>query len=108
ATLAHCQNGGGSIPFVRLTANTLFVAGVSVIGTVISCSLVAFSVAMTRWRGRDLLFYVLLATLMLPGQVTMVPLFVIFSKMGWVDTYLPLTAPHFFGGAFSIFLMRQF
>src|SRR5207244_2603818 len=68
----------------------------------------AYSRAMMRWKGRDLLFYVLLVTMMLPGQVTMVPLFVLFAKMGWVDTYAPLTVPSFFGGAFSIFLMRQF
>jgi ABC-type glycerol-3-phosphate transport system permease component len=91
-----------------MLGNTLFVAGLTVGGTVLSCSLVAFSLAMMRWKGRDLLFYTLLATMMLPGQVTMVPLFVLFAKMGWVDTYAPLTVPHFFGGAFSIFLMRQF
>lgn len=97
-----------AIPFGRMLGNTLFVSGLTVLGTVLSCSLVAFGLAMMRWKGRDLLFYVLLATMMLPGQVTMVPLFVLFAKMGWVDSYAPLIVPHFFGGAFSIFLMRQF
>lgn len=96
------------IPFPRMLANTLIVAVLTVVGTVVSCSLVAYSLTATRWKGRDLLFYTLLATMMLPGQVTMVPLFVLFARMGWVDTFAPLTVPHFFGSAFSIFLMRQF
>jgi multiple sugar transport system permease protein len=107
-TWEHYEKGLESIPFLRMLANTLVVAGLSVVGTVLSCSLVAYSLAMMRWKGRDVLFLVLLATLMLPGQVTMVPLFVLFAKMGWVDTFLPLTVPHFFGSAFSIFLARQF
>jgi multiple sugar transport system permease protein len=107
-TLEHYQKGLTAIPFPRMLVNTLLISAVTVLGTVLSCSLVAFSLAMTRWKGRDVLFYILLATLMLPGQVTMVPLFVLFAKMGWVDSYLPLTVPHFFGSAFSIFLMRQF
>jgi multiple sugar transport system permease protein len=107
-TFEHYRMGLASIPFARMLGNTMFVAALTVFGTVLSCSLVAFSLAMTRWKGRDLLFYVLLATMMLPGQVTMVPLFVLFTKMGWVDSYAPLTVPSFFGSAFSIFLMRQF
>lgn len=96
------------IPFPRMLANTLVIALLSVVGTVLSCSVVAYSLTAMRWKGRDALFYLLLATMMLPGQVTMVPLFVLFAKMGWVDTFAPLTVPHFFGGAFAIFLMRQF
>lgn len=107
-TSEHYVQGLSSIPFLRMLSNTLIVALLSVVGTVLSCSLVAYSLAMTRWKGRDTLFYLLLGTLMLPGQVTMVPLFVLFAKMGWVDTFAPLTVPHFFGGAFAIFLMRQF
>jgi multiple sugar transport system permease protein len=107
-TTEHYVKGLQFIPFPRMLLNTLIVAIGSVIGTVISCSLVAYSLAMMRWKGRDFLFYMLLATMMLPGQVTMVPLFVLFAKMGWVDTFLPLVVPHFFGGAFSIFLLRQF
>ena len=104
----HYVKGLNAIPFVRMLSNTLIVAVVSVVGTVVSCSLVAYGLTATRWKGRDLLFYLLLATMMLPAQVTMVPLFVMFAKLGWVDTFLPLTVPHFFGGAFAIFLMRQF
>jgi multiple sugar transport system permease protein len=94
--------------FWRYLGNTLTICALSVLGTLLSCSLVAFGLSHLRWRGRDALFYLLLGTMMLPGQVTMVPLFVIFAKLGWVDTFLPLTVPHFFGAAFYIFLMRQF
>ena len=107
-TTEHYVKGLQFIPFPRMLLNTLIVATGSVVGTVVSCSLVAYSLAMMRWKGRDALFYLLLGTMMLPGQVTMVPLFVLFARMGWVDTFLPLIVPHFFGGAFSIFLMRQF
>jgi multiple sugar transport system permease protein len=104
----HYVKGLQFIPFPRMLANTLTIAGLSVLGTVLSSSLVAYSLAALRWRGRDVLFYLLLGTMMLPGQVTMVPLFVLFTKLGWVDTFAPLVVPHFFGGAFAIFLMRQF
>jgi len=107
-TFEHYSKGLQSIAFGRMLGNTLTIASLAVVGAVISCSLVAYSLAMMRWKGRDLLFYTLLGTMMLPGQVTMVPLFVLFAKMGWVDTIMPLTVPHFFGSAFSIFLMRQF
>lgn len=108
ATLDNYKTGLTMIDFPRMLGNTLTVAVLSVVGTVLSSSLVAYGLTAMRWRGRDALFYTLLATMMLPGQVTMVPLFVLFAKMGWVDTFLPLTIPHFFGGAFAIFLMRQF
>ena len=74
----------------------------------ISCSLVAYGLARINWRGRTALFYVIIATMMLPFQVTMVPLFVVFARLGWVDTFLPLFVPAFFGNAFFIFLLRQF
>lgn len=107
-TLEHYVKGLRFIPFPRMLLNTLTVAGLSVLGTLISCSLVAYGLTAIRWKGRELLFYTLLGTMMLPGQVTMVPLFVLFAKMGWVDTLAPLVVPHYFGGAFAIFLMRQF
>lgn len=96
------------IPFARYTLNTLFVCGVTMIGTVISCSMVAYSFARIPWKGRDALFLVVLATLMLPAQVTMIPVFMIFKALGWIGSYLPLTVPAFFGSAFFIFLLRQF
>jgi len=89
-------------------ANTLIIAILSVFGTVLSCSLVAYSFARLRWPGRDFMFGILLATMMLPAAVTMMPTFLIFRSLGWVDTLLPLWAPSFFGSAFSVFLLRQF
>lgn len=107
-TLDHYRYGLTFVPFGRYILNTLFVAGVSVAGTVLSCSMVAYSLARISWPGRNVLFIILLATLMIPFPVTMVPLFIMFSNMGWVNTFLPLTVPAFFGNAFFIFLLRQF
>ena len=77
-------------------------------GTVLSCSLVAYGLASVNWRGREILFWVMLSTMMLPGQVTMIPLFMTYKKLGWINTILPLTVPTFLGNAFFIFLLRQF
>lgn len=88
--------------------NTLFLVVLSVVGTVLSSSLVAFSFARLRFPGRDTLFVVLLATMMIPGAVTMMPQFLIFRTLGWYDTLKPLWVPAFFGSAFNIFLLRQF
>jgi ABC-type glycerol-3-phosphate transport system permease component len=88
--------------------NSLLYAIPSVIGTVISSSLVAYGFARIRWPGRDVVFIVLLATMMLPSQVTFIPLYVIYAKLGWVGTYLPLIVPTFLGNPFFIFLLRQF
>ena len=78
-------------------------------GTVISAAMVSYSFARFRYRGRELLFLITLTTMMLPGQVTLVPQFILFFKLGWIDTIKPLWVPHWFGGgAFFIFLMRQF
>jgi multiple sugar transport system permease protein len=87
---------------------TLLYAIPSVVGTLISCSLVAYGFAQIRWRGRDFVFLIVLATMMLPTQVTFVPLYVIFARLGWVNTFLPLVVPTFLGNAFFIFLLRQF
>ena len=95
-------------PFVHYLDNTLFLCVVNVIGVVISSSLVAYGLARIPWRGRTFLFGVILATMMLPPQVTMVPLFALFKWLGWIGSYLPLTVPAFFGNAFFIFLLRQF
>lgn len=79
------------------------------IGTVFSSALCAYGFARFRFKGKRFLFLVLLATMMLPGQVTMIPMFIMFKEAGWVDTFLPLIIPSFFGGgAFNIFLIRQF
>lgn len=96
------------IPFARYTLNTLTICLLNVGGTVLSCSLVAYSLAKVRWRGRNWIFYSLIATMILPGQVTMIPTFTIFRWLHWIGTPLPLVVPSFFGSAFNIFLLRQF
>jgi multiple sugar transport system permease protein len=88
--------------------NTLIYAVPAVIGTVVSCSLVAYGFALIQWRGRNAIFLIVLATMMLPSQVTLVPLYVIYAKLGWINTYLPLVVPTFLGSPFFIFLLRQF
>lgn len=107
-TLDHYRYGLTFVPFGRYVINTLIVAGFSVAGTVISCSMVSYSLARIDWPGRNVLFVILLSTLMIPFPVTMVPLFIMFSELGWINTFLPLTVPAFFGSAFFIFLLRQF
>ncbi|MCI0512594.1 carbohydrate ABC transporter permease [candidate division KSB1 bacterium] len=96
------------LPFFRFFLNTSLIGGLSMVGTLISSSLVAFGFARIRFRGRNALFSICLITLMLPGQITMIPLYVIFAKLGWIDTYLPLIVPSFLGSPFYIFLLRQF
>jgi multiple sugar transport system permease protein len=94
--------------FVWLT-NTITITLFALIGTLLTCSLVAYGFARLRFPGRNLLFILLLSTMMLPDVVTLVPQFVLFRSLGWVDTFLPLIIPSFLGGgAFNIFLVRQF
>ena len=88
--------------------NTMILVVGGVVGTLISCSMVAYGFARIRFPGRDALFGVLLATMMLPGAVTMLPTFLIFRSLGWVDTLLPLWVPAFFASAFNVFMLRQF
>jgi ABC-type glycerol-3-phosphate transport system permease component len=97
-----------AIPFLRYFFNTLLITGLDIIGKVFSVTLVAFAFARLRWWGRDTLFLAMLATLMLPPQVTLIPQFILFKNLGWVDTFLPLIVPNFFGGPFLTFLVRQF
>jgi multiple sugar transport system permease protein len=88
--------------------NTLIIALLSVVGTVLSSSLVAYGFARLRWPGRDWVFGLLLATMMLPDAVTMMPRFLIFRSLGWIDSLKPLWVPSFFASAFNVFLLRQF
>ena len=87
--------------------NTLVLTFLNMVGALSSLP-IAYAFARLRFRGRDLLFMVLLSTMMLPGQVTLIPIYVLFSKFGWIDTYKPLTVPGFFGNPFNVFLLRQF
>ena len=88
--------------------NTIYVTLLTILGTVFSSSLVAFAFARLRWPGRDMLFVILLATMMVPAAVTMLPVFLIFRWLNWIDTLRPLWVPALFGSAFNVFLLRQF
>jgi multiple sugar transport system permease protein len=95
-------------PFTRWALNTLLIASLGTIGSVLVNSLVAYGFAKIRFKGRNTLFVIVLSTMLIPGFVTMVPQYILFSKLGWVNTYLPLIVPAFLGSAFFIFLLRQF
>ena len=96
------------VPFDRYLLNTLIVTFVGMAGMLFSCSLVAYGFSRFRAPGLNLLFLLLLSTIMLPRQVRLIPLYVIFQKIGWIDTLLPLIVPLFFANAFDVFLLRQF
>ena len=98
----------GMIDFTLNLRNTLFICTMAVIGTVLSSSLVAYSFARIPWRGRNVLFVMVLATMMMPYQVVLIPLFVLYRELGWTGTFLPLIVPYFLGVPFYIFLLRQF
>jgi multiple sugar transport system permease protein len=97
-----------STPFLRYTLNTLLIVAGNIVGTIFSCSLVAYAFARLRFRGREFLFNVLIITLLIPWQTLMIPQFLMFFHLGWYGTYLPLIVPSFFGNAFFIFLIRQY
>lgn len=96
------------IPFFTYLKNTLFISLISMVGATLASSLVAYSLARIRWPGRRILLLLTIATLMLPYQVTLIPVFLVFKKLGLVGTLWPLILPHFFGVAYFIFLLRQF
>ena len=94
--------------FLDALANSVVVTVVATVGTALSSSLVGMAFARMRFRGSRPMFLVMLGTMMLPAQVTMIPLFILFRNLGWIDTFLPLVVPAFFGNAFFIFMYRQF
>lgn len=96
------------IPFWRYAATSIFLVALNIIGNIISCSLVAYAFARLRWPGRNMSFGVMLSTLMIPPQITMIPFFLIIKEIGWYNTLYPLWVISFFGNAFNIFLLRQF
>lgn len=97
------------VPFARFWLNTIFVTTLAVFGQVLSATLVAYGFARFEFPGRNLLFLVVIGTLILPEEVTLIPRFILFRELGWLDTFLPLIIPYYFGGsAFFIFLLRQF
>ena len=97
-----------TVPFGAYLRNTLYLCAFNVIGAVLSSALVAYGFARLRFRGREVLFMLLIGTMALPGQVTMIPVFTLFRYLGWYGTFLPLIVPAFCGSAFYIFLLRQF
>jgi len=97
------------VPYARWAWNTLFISVVATFGAVLSSSMVGFSFARFRYPARDIIFMITLSTMMLPGEVTLIPLYIVYAKMKWLDSFKPLTIPAYFGGgAFLIFMMRQF
>jgi multiple sugar transport system permease protein len=96
------------ISFFLYLRNTLIIAFAATFGELLACSLVAYSLARIPWPGRNVLFILTVATLMLPFQVTLIPLFIVFKNLGWVGDFRPLIIPHYFGSALYIFLLRQF
>lgn len=97
-----------NLPMVNYYKNTIIVTGLNIVGTLISSSLVAFAFARLRFRGRDALFVIVLSTMMLPRQVTLIPLYLLWKNLHLLNTFGPLIIPSFFGHAFSIFLLRQY
>ncbi|MBK9123669.1 MAG: carbohydrate ABC transporter permease [Chloroflexi bacterium] len=96
------------VPFGRFLLNTAIIVALNIIGHLFSVTLIAYGFARIRFPGRSVLFLIMLSTLMIPYHVTLVPRFILFSKLGWINTYLPLTVPAFTGSAFLIFLVRQY
>jgi len=95
-------------PFGRYALNTLMLEVLIIFGTVLSCTLVAYGFARFRFRWREPLFILMLSTMLIPGEITFIPRYLMFSYAGWIDTYYPLVVPAFFGNAFYIFLLRQY
>lgn len=97
-----------TLPFAAFYRNTIVITTVATIGAVTSSTVVAFSFSRLRWRGRDALFFLVIITMMIPREITLVPRFILFRSFGWIDSFLPLTVPEFFGNPFFIFLLRQY
>ena len=95
-------------PFTTYYANTIFITVMSIIGLILSSSLVAFGFARIRFWGRNAIFMVLLSTMMLPSQVTLIPIYLFWSKLGLVNTFWPLIGPEWLTNAYNVFLLRQF
>lgn len=97
-----------TVQFPLYLRNTLIVASLGVVGMTLSSAVVAYGLSRVRWRGRGVVFFLIVATMMIPFPVLMVPLYLIFRELGWIGTLRPLWVPAWFGGAFNIFLLRQF
>ena len=107
-TLDNFREAWSLLDFPRFIRNSIVITALSVLGTLVSSSLVGYAFATLPGRGKATLFAILIGTLLIPPTVTWIPLFVLFSRLGWVNTYLPLVVPSFFANAFYVFLFRQF
>jgi len=107
-TLGNFAKAWTALPFNLFVRNTSFVTALCTVGQALSSSLVAYGFSRFEFKGRDLLFGSLLASMMLPGQVTQIPVFMIWRELHAIDTFVPLVLPSFLGGAFNVFLLRQF
>jgi multiple sugar transport system permease protein len=108
ATYGNYPRALNAVPLRNYMRNTVFLCLVTIVGSVLSSAVVAYGFARMRFVGRDVLFVVVIATMAVPSQVTMVPVFAMYHWLGWYGTYLPLTVPAFFGAPFFIFLLSQF
>ncbi|MCA5924254.1 MULTISPECIES: carbohydrate ABC transporter permease [Curtobacterium] len=97
-----------AMPFLTFFRNTLVITALVTVFSVLSNLVIAYGFACIEWRGRDRLFYVVLATLFIPFPVTLIPMFDLYARLGWINTFLPLVVPAMFGSAFYTFLLRQF
>jgi ABC-type glycerol-3-phosphate transport system permease component len=95
-------------PLHKYFLNTMVIASAQVLGAIITCSLAAYAFSRVRAPGRDVIFTVMISQMMIPGVVTLVPLYILFAKLEWIDTFLPLTIPALLGSPFYIFMLRQF
>ena len=105
---ANYQEAWEEVEFPQLFINTLAIAAFGIIGTLISCIMVAYGFTRFPIPAKEILFLVLISTIVLPRQVTLVPTYALFQRIGWVGTWLPLIVPHFFANAYNVFLLRQF
>ena len=96
------------LPMQRFLLNSMIISAGAVIGQVLSSGLVGYAFARLRAPGKNALFIIVIATMMIPAQITMIPQFILFKELGWVNTFLPLIVPNFFSNAFNVFLVRQF
>ena len=100
--------GFGHVTFATFFKNSLIISVIATFGTVVSCAFISYALSRLRFKGRKLWFTIMIGTMLLPGQVVMIPQFLIYHRLNWVGTYLPLIVPHFFGAPFFIYLMMQF
>lgn len=107
-TLDNYINAWNAVPFAQAYVNSLYIAALVVVGTIITASMAGYAFARIRFRGGRVLFIVFLATQMIPAQVTLIPFYLLMSKLGWVDSHLSLIVPALLANPFAVFLMRQF